>query len=39
MSTVDARLLRPSFLPAFADIALASLRLWNRRGKAAQRAA
>src|SRR6185437_6346484 len=39
MSVVDERLLRPSFLPGLADIALASLRLWNRRGKAAQRAA
>jgi hypothetical protein len=39
MSVVDERLLRPSLLPGLADIALASLRLWNRRGKAAQRAA
>jgi hypothetical protein len=31
MSVVDQRLLRPGFLPALADIALASLRLWNRR--------
>jgi hypothetical protein len=35
MSVVDTRLLRPSFLPALADVALASLRLWNRRGKRA----
>jgi hypothetical protein len=33
MSVVDARLLRPSFLPALADVALASLRLWNRRSR------
>jgi hypothetical protein len=33
MSVVDARLLRPGFLPALADIALASLRLWNRRSR------
>jgi hypothetical protein len=36
MSVVDERLLRPSFLPGLADIALASLRLWNRRGKTAR---
>ncbi len=39
MSAVDARLLRPSFLPALADVALAGLRLWNRRDKGAARAA
>jgi hypothetical protein len=37
MRAVDARLLRPSFLPALADVALASLRLWHRRGKPARR--
>jgi hypothetical protein len=38
MKEFDAELLRPSFLPALADAALVSLRLWNfrrRRGQAA----
>ena len=30
MGVIDERLLRPAFLPRLADVALASLRLWNR---------
>ena len=38
MGAMEAGLLRPSFLPKLAEVALASLRLWshNRRGAAAQ---
>ncbi len=34
MSVMDAGLLRPSFLPALAEVALKSLRLWSRRAEA-----
>ncbi len=35
MKEFDAELLRPSFLPALADVALTSLRLWNFRRRRA----
>jgi len=35
MKEFDSELLRPSFLPALADTALASLRLWNFRRRGA----
>jgi hypothetical protein len=35
MSVVDEGLLRPALLPRLADIALASLRLWNGRRQSA----
>jgi len=38
MSVIDAGLLRPAFLPRLADIALASLRLWNGARQSVQRA-
>ena len=39
MKEFDAELLRPSFLPALADAALTSLRMWNfRRGRAGESA-
>ncbi|HTZ79962.1 MAG TPA: ferritin-like domain-containing protein [Stellaceae bacterium] len=36
MSVMDEGLLRPSFLPALAKVALRSLRLWSRRPEAAR---
>jgi hypothetical protein len=38
MKEFDAELLRPSFLPALADAALVSLRLWNFRRRGGQAA-
>jgi hypothetical protein len=35
MKAFDAELLRPSFLPSLADVALSSLRLWNFRRRPA----
>jgi hypothetical protein len=35
MKEFDAELLRPSFLPALADAALTSLRMWNFRRRRA----
>jgi hypothetical protein len=39
MKEIDPELLRPSFLPALADAALASLRVWNFRSRDASKAA
>jgi len=36
ISVIDEQLLRSSFLPALADVALVGLRPWNRRDKGAR---